>query len=121
MDIAEFVKKNAGEMVEKVITAALSNDFVEVHFNFLDQDQWAVVSIHQYEEDKEIGIRLHPNNIYNLVLGYYDDEDEFFEVSHTLSEEEKDMIPSGLKKVMTKVVQDEQGLRIASNLLLGKK
>jgi len=40
---------------------------------------------------------------------------------HTLTEDEIAGIPDGLKKVMKKVVNDEEGLRIASNLLTTKR
>ncbi len=38
----------------------------------------AIISMHIYEEDKAISVRLHANNRYELCFGYYDDEDEFF-------------------------------------------
>ena len=56
-----------------------------------------------------------------MIVGYYDDEDEFFEAVHQLSQEQIESIPAGLKKVMKKVVLDEDGLRVPSQLLVGKK
>jgi hypothetical protein len=73
--------------------------------------------MHQYEEDLEISLRLHLNKIYDLYLGYYDDEDEFHELTHILTEDEVAQLPKGLQKLMNKVVGDEQGLRIKSEFL----
>ena len=115
------VKNNSTAIVEKLLTDILTESHVEVKFDFFEQDQWSIISVNQYEEDKEISLRLHPKNLYELVVGYYDDEDEFFEIVHPLTEKEIDSIPDGLKKIMTKVVNDEQGLRILSDLLVGKK
>jgi hypothetical protein len=117
MNYEELIKKHAGQMVEKLMTEILNKDAVEVRFEFEDNEQWAVVTTHIYEEDKEISLRLHPNDRYELYFGYYDDEDEFHELTQTLTAEENDIIPKTLKKVMTKVLTDEQGLRIPGALL----
>lgn len=120
MEIKDLVKSHSAAIIEKLITDILSNSHVEIRFDFFEQDQWAVIAINQYEEDKEISLRLHLNNYYDLVVGYYDDEDEFFEVVHPLTETEIESIPEGLKKIMKKVVNDEQGLRVAADLLIIK-
>lgn len=120
MTFDELVKNHSAELIEKVLTDVLEETHTEIRFDFQDNDQWAVISTHQYEEDKEISIRLHLKDKYTLVFGYYDDDDEFFEVVHVLTEEEKQAIPDCLKKVMKKVVADEQGLRVASELLTRK-
>ena len=117
MTFEELMKNHSAEVIEKLITEVLANDPVEVHFDFLDQDQWSIISTHQYEEDKEISLRLHPNNYYDLYFGYYNDEDEFIEIIQPLTAEEIKMIPVRLQKVMKKVLDDEQGLRIPNNFL----
>ena len=121
MDIKDLVKNNSAQLIEKILTDLLAESYVAIRFDFFEQDQWAVISINQYEEDKEFSIRLHDNNVYDLLVGYYDDEDEFFEIVHPLTEAEVASIPAGLRKIMMKVVGDEEGLRVPSNLLLGKK
>jgi hypothetical protein len=117
MNFEELVKNSSGEMIEKLLTDVLGKDAVEVRFEFEDNDQWSVITMHIYEEDKEISIRLHANDRYDLYFGYYDDEDEFHEIIKELSPEEKLMIPKGLQKVMTKVLSDEQGMRLPGNFL----
>jgi plasmid maintenance system killer protein len=117
MTFEELVKNHSAEMIEKLLTEILGKSHVEIRFDYQDQDQWAVISVNQYEEDKEISIRLHINKQYNLVFGYYDDDDEFFEIIKPLSEAEVDSIPDKLKMVMNKVVTDEQGIRLASGLI----
>jgi len=113
----ELVKTKSGDLIEQLVAFVISKDPVEVLFNFLDDDQWAIISMHNYDEDLEISIRLHLNDLYDLYVGYYDDEDEFFEIIHPFTEEEKDILPDGLKKVMKKVLDDEKGIRLSGKFL----
>jgi hypothetical protein len=109
MTFEELVKDHSSEIIEKLVTWVVSKDPVEVRFDFLDEDQWAVITMYQYEEDKEISLRLHLNDYYDLYFGYYDEEDEFFEIVHPLTEEEKLSLPEGL--------DDEQGMSLSGNFL----
>ena len=120
MTYEELVKNHAGEMIEKLVTDVISKDAVEVRFEFEDNDQWSVISMHIYEEDKEISLRVHSNDRYELFFGYYDEDDEFFEIVQPLTDEEKKVIPNGLRKVMAKVLADEQGMRLPGNFLSKK-
>ncbi len=115
MTFEELIKNHSADVIEKLITEALAKDSIEIHFDYLEGDQWSIITTHQYEEDKEISLRLHLNDYYDLHFGYYDDEDEFIEIVHTLTEEEKKILPVRLKKVMKKVLDDEQGMRIPNN------
>ena len=117
MNYEELVKNHAGKMIERLVTEVLNKDYVEIRFEFEENEQWSIISMHIYEEDKEISLRLHANEKYDLYFGYYDDEDEFHEITKTLTTEEIKIIPKGLQKVMTKVLNDEQGLRIPGGLL----
>jgi len=117
MTFQELVKNNTTDVVESLLSSVLSKEFVEIRFDFLNNDQCAVITTHQYEEDKEISLRLHINKQFDLHCGYYDDEDEFFEFTQPLSIEMQQNIPEGLQKIMQKVVEDEQGLRVQSALL----
>jgi hypothetical protein len=117
MTYEELVRDHAGEMIEKLVTDVVSKEAIEVRFEFEDNDQWSIITMHVYEEDKEISLRLHSGDRYELYFGYYDEEDEFFEIIQDLSEEEKKIIPKGLRKVMLKVLADEQGMRLPGNFL----
>ncbi len=117
MTYEELVRNHSGEMIEKLVTEVISKDAVEIRFEFEGNDQWSVISMHIYEEDKEISLRLHPNDRYDLYFGYYDDEDEFFEITQQLTPEEIKIIPKGLQKLMGKVLTDEQGMRLPGNFL----
>ena len=117
MTFEELVKHHSAEVIEKLITEILAKDFIEIHFDILEDDQWSIITTHQYEEDREISVRLHLNDYYDLYFGYYNDEDEFIEIVHPLTEEEKKILPVRLKKVMKKVLDDEQGMRIPNNFL----
>ena len=117
MTYEELVKNKSGEMIEKLVTEVISKDSAEVRFEFEDNEQWSVITMHIYEEDKEISLRLHANDRYVLYFGYYDDDDEFHEITQPLTPEEKKIIPKGLQKVMAKVLTDEQGMRLPGNFL----
>jgi hypothetical protein len=121
MNYEELVKDHSGKMIEKLVTELLIKDAVDIRFEFEDNEQWSVVSMHIYEEDKEISLRLHANDRYALYFGYYDDEDEFHEITKTLTSEEVSIIPKSLQKIMGKVLTDEQGLRVPGNLFQIKK
>jgi hypothetical protein len=117
MKYEELMNNHADKLIDQLLVHVLGEEFVEVHFDFQDEDQWSVVSMHQYEEDLEISLRLHLDKHFDLFLGYYDDEDEFHELTRILNEKEIEQIPIGLQKIMKKVVDDEQGLRFKSALI----
>ena len=117
MTYEELVKKHPGSLVEKIVTEVLSKDTVDVYFEDEDDEQWAVIKVHIYEEDKEMALRLLSGNRWILQFGYYDDEDEFIELLQPLTQPEIDLIPKGLQKVMLKVVASEEGLRLPGNFL----
>ena len=112
MTYEELVKKHPGSLVEKLVTEVVNKDTVEVHFEIEDDDQWSVIKVHIYEEDKEMALRLLSEGRWVLQFGYYDDEDEFIELIQPLTQTEIDMIPLGLQKVMLKVLVSEEGLRL---------
>ena len=117
MTYEELVKKHPGSLVEKIVTEVVNKDTVEIHFEDEDDESWAVIKVHVYEEDKEMALRLLSDGSWVLKFGYYDDEDEFIELLQPLTQLEIDLIPKGLQKVMRKVVSSEEGLRLAGNFL----
>jgi len=117
MTYEELVRNHAGDMIEKLVTEVITKEAAEIRFEFEDNDQWSIITMHIYEEDKEISLRLHANDRYELYFGYYDDEDEFHEITKDLTPDEKKIIPKGLQKVMGKVLADEQGMRLPGNFL----
>ncbi len=117
MTYEELLKNHPGSLVEKIVTEVVSRDTVEVYFEDDDDDQWAVIKVHIYEEDKEMALRLLNDNKWVLQFGYYDDQDEFIELLQPLTQTEIDMVPKRLQKVMQKVVSGEEGLRLPGNFL----
>jgi hypoxanthine phosphoribosyltransferase len=117
----EYLQKNSIEILETLLNQVLTETHVDVSFDYFKNDSWSSVTYNNYEEDIEISVRLHNNKTYDLHIGFYDKEDEFQELNHILNEEQIVSIPLGLKKVMMKVVLDEEGLRVPCSLLLGKK
>jgi hypothetical protein len=113
----ELVKKHPGSLVEKIVTEVLTKDAVDVHFEIQDDEQWSVIKVHVYEEDKEMALRLLSEGKWVLQFGYYDDDDEFIELLQPLTQTEIDLIPKGLQKVMLKVLASEEGLRLPGNFL----
>jgi hypothetical protein len=117
MTYEELVKNHPGTLVEKIVTEVISKDTVEVHFEDEDDEPWAVIKVHIYEEDKEMALRLLTEGRWVLQFGYYDDDDEFIELTQPLTQKEIDLIPKGLQKVMLKVLVSEQGMRLPGNFL----
>ncbi len=113
----ELVKKHPGSLVEKIINELTSQKNVEIHFEDTDEDQWAAVKIHIYDEDKEMALRLHTEDRWVLQFGYYDKDDEFIELLQPLTREEVGMIPNSLQKLMHKAVMAEEGLRVPGALI----
>ncbi len=121
MTFEELVQNHSAEMIEKLATWVLNETSVDIRFDCLDEDQWSIVTMYQYEEDKELSLRLHLNNRYDLYFGYYDDDDEFFEIVHELTEEEKMIIPEVLRKLMKRVLDDEKDICINGTFIKGNK
>ena len=117
MTFEELIKNHSADVIEKLLTEVLTNDAGDIHFDYLEQDQWSIITSHQYEEDKEVSLRLHPNDHYDLYFGYYNDDDDFIDIVKPLTTEEIKSIPVRLQKVMKKVLDDEQGMRISNSFL----
>ncbi len=113
----ELIRNHPETLVKKVVTDALNNKAVDIHFEEEDDQQWAVVRVHNDEDDQELGIRLNTGDKWVLQFGFYDDEDEFIERLQPLSEAAIALIPQGLQKVMRKVLASEEGLRVPGSLL----
>lgn len=115
MNYEEILNNHAAEMIERLLTEVLSRDQIDIRFDYSDDEQWAVVSMHT-EEENEISVRVHSDK-YNLYFGYYDEDDDFNELTKELTAEEKESIPKGLRNAMEKVLKDERGLRLPGNFL----
>jgi len=113
----ELVRQDPGSLVEKIVTEVVNKKAVDVHFETEEKEQWAVVKVHLYEEDKEMAIRLLSQGRWVLQFGYYDDDDEFIELLQPLAQPQIDLIPKALQKVMLKVLASEEGLRLPGTFL----
>ena len=117
MAIEILFKKQSNEIIADLLNWATTKSPIEIRFEDDDDDQWSVITLYDYKGDKELSLRLHYNDVYNLHIGYYDDKDEFIEMTKTLSAKQVTMIPEKLKKVMNKVLNDEKGIRLPGSLL----
>jgi len=117
MTYVELLKKHPGSLVEKLVTEVVGKDIVEIHFEIEDEEQWSVIKVHIYEEDKEMALRLLSEGRWVLQFGYYDDDDEFIELLQPLTQIEVELIPKRLQKVMLKALASEEGLRLPGNFL----
>jgi len=113
----DLVKHRPGSLVEQIVKEVVNKKAVDVHFEEEDDDQWAIVKIHNDDEDQEMAIRLVSGDKWVLQFGFYDDQDEFVELLQPLAQPEITLIPQGLQKVMRKVLSSEEGLRVPGNLL----
>jgi hypothetical protein len=111
------IKEQSNELIADLIKLVTGKAPVEIRFVDLDDDCCAVITVYDYIGDKELSLRLHLNDLYDVHIGYYDDEDEFIEIAELLSPEQKTTLPEKLKKVMKKVLDDESGIRIPGSVL----
>jgi hypothetical protein len=112
-----LLKERSNELIAEVIKWATGKEPVEIRFEEDDDDQWSVITLYDYNGDKELSLRLHANEVYDLHLGYYDEDDEFIELAQSLSDGQKTSLPEKLKKVLKKVLDDEKGIRLPGILL----
>jgi hypothetical protein len=117
MNYEDLVKNHAGQMIDRLVSELITEEKIDVRFEDEDEEPFSSVVVHIYEEDNEISLRLYTENRFQLYFGYYDDEDEFHEITRDLSEEESNAIPKSLKKAMSKVFADEEGIRLPGNFL----
>ncbi|MET0636722.1 MAG: hypothetical protein ABWZ25_11900 [Chitinophagaceae bacterium] len=113
----ESIYDQIDNLIGKLITDTINRPMVDIRFEFEDNEQWAVLSTFQEHDDSEISIRLHPGNRYFFYHGYYDEKDEFHELVRALSEDQAATIPAAISRVMAKVLDDEQGMRVPGTLL----
>jgi len=112
-----MVKEQGNNLIADLIKWVTRKAPIEIRFEDDDDDQWSITTLYDYKGDKELSLRLHPNDIYDLHVGYYDDDDEFIEIAEALSDAQKASLPEKLKKVMKKVLDDEKGMRLQGDLL----
>ncbi len=117
MTYEELVKNHPGTLVEKIVTETVSQDAFDINFEEEDDEPWAVIKLHIYEEDKEMALRLLSGDRWVLQFGYYDDADEFTELLQPLTQTEIDLIPKRLQTVMQKILVKEAGVRLPGNFL----
>jgi len=111
------VKEQSNELIADLVKWSIGKAPVEIRFDHFNDDQWAVITMYDYKGDKELSLRLHLNDLYDVHIGYYDENDEFIEVAEPLSPEQKATLPEKLKKVMKKVLDDESGIRLPGSIL----
>src|ERR1700760_4413421 len=115
--LIEQVKSNPGSIVSQIVKEAVGKKAVEVHFEEDDEASWAIIRMHDEDEDQEMAIRLQTGDQWLLQFGYYDDEDDFIELLQPLGPADIELIPQGLQKLMRKVLANEEGLRVPGRLL----
>ncbi|RYY61773.1 MAG: hypothetical protein EOO05_05270 [Chitinophagaceae bacterium] len=113
----ESVNDQLDLLIGKLLSEVTAKKMVDVRFEYEDNDQWSVLSTFQDEDDSEISLRLHPGNRYFFYHGYYDEKDEFHEMVRALTDDQVATIPAAISKVMLKVLDDEEGLRVPGSLL----
>lgn len=117
MDYKNLVNSDPVELVKTLVKEMSLKKAIDVRYEFDRNDQWSVVSIYVGEEDNELALRLHAGGAYEIYVGYYGDDDELHEISKTLTDDQAKNIPANLRKVMLKVVNEEEGLRVPGKVL----
>ncbi len=111
------VKEQSDGLITDLIKWATGKAPVEIRFVDLDDDCCAVVTMYDYKGDNELSLRLHLDGVYDVNIGYYDEDDEFIETAEPLSTGQEATLPEKLKKVMKKVLDDERGMRVPGSVL----
>jgi hypothetical protein len=117
MAIEALVREKSNDAIADLVKWATGKTPVEIRFDHFKNDQWAVITMYDYKGDNELSLRLHLNDLYDIHIGYYDEDDEFIEIAEPLSAEQKATLPEKLKKVMKKVLDDESGIRLQGSFL----
>jgi hypothetical protein len=110
-------KEQVSELIADLLKWVTGKAPVEIRFEDDGEEGWSVTTLYDYKDDKELSLRLHSNDLYDVHIGYYDDKNEFIEIAEPLSEEQKTALPEKLKKVMKKVLEDEKGIWLPGSLL----
>ncbi|MES1226733.1 MAG: hypothetical protein ABUT20_65265 [Bacteroidota bacterium] len=114
----EIVEKDPVAIIDKLVAAISGEKYFDVRFDDEeDDDNWSLITIHDYNEDEEVSLRLHADDHYDLHLGYYDNKNDFLEITYPLNAEQADKIPERLRKLLKKVVFEGRGMRIPGNFL----
>lgn len=121
MNYTEFVRTNSTDLITSLVNWAVQADQVDIHHDYHDTAEWAALTMHLYEDDQEVTIRLYSGNRYMLHFGYYDEKDDFIELEQPLSVTELTLLPEALQKLMEHVHAREEGMRVPGSLLLKKK
>lgn len=121
MNYTEYVNDHSTELITGLIKWAVAEDQVDIHHDYLNNSEWAALTMHLEEDDQEVTIRLYNDNRYMLHFGYYDTTDDFIEIEQALSEDEQQLLPEALCKLMQHVLDTEEGVCVPGNLLLRKK
>ncbi|WP_341838100.1 hypothetical protein WJU16_09600 [Chitinophaga pollutisoli] len=116
MNYEEMVKTKAGEMVENLIAEVLGKKVFDIRHDYNDSEQWAVITTHT-DEDNEISLRVYGSDKYFLYFGHYDEDDDFHELLHPITDDIKSAIPKPLQNALEKVLSDEQGMRLPGNFI----
>ena len=93
MTIEVLVKEHSDALIADLIKYATGKVPIDIRFEDLDDDQCSIITLFDYKGDKELSLRLHPNDVYDIHIGYYDDEDEFIEIAEPLSTTQKSTLP----------------------------
>jgi hypothetical protein len=112
-----LIQKHLNETITDLIKWATGKTPIEIRFDSFGVEECAVTTLYDYKGEHELSLRLHPGGLYDVHIGYYDDEDEFIELVQALNAEQIALLPERLKKVMKKVADDEEGIRLSGNLL----
>ncbi len=121
MNYSEYLRENSTQLVTDLVNHAVTAEQVDIHHDYLDNTEWASLTMHLDEDDQEVTVRLYNDGNYKLHFGYYDKNDDFIELEQDLSDAEKQLLPEALQKLMSHVIEKEEGVCIPGNLLLRKK
>lgn len=113
--------KSVNDLVFELLESLSQQNSIDIRFDFEGEDSWSVITLFDEQDDSQLSLRYYGNQKFMVVVGAYDEEDEFEEIAELLPDTIIDNLPEGCKVLLNKVRDDEKGMRLAGHYLLRKK
>jgi hypothetical protein len=115
-----MIRKNFSEhavtLLQGLLMETFKYDNVDISL-FLDpKNPIALLTYDQWNSDKQLSLRLHRDGKFDLYFECYE-EDDYQSVIYELPEQDKTMIPDGLRQLMTEVIKTQHPVSVHKNTL----
>ncbi len=89
------------EITRLLILSLVSEESIGTGMGTKGKKEWAEITMNEYDGDRRLSLRYHPDKTYDLFFMYYnDDKEDWEEISHNFSSEEAADLPAGLRLLL---------------------